>query len=306
VEPSEADETPLNLPPEVMARLVRAIDRSPSTIVVLLDRDLRIEWISQSVMWSTGSDPEARLGSSALQRIHPDDIDRLLEGIGQLAQSGGTQVGATYPIRYRFQRFDGTWVVMEATVHNLLDDPFVDGLLVFTRPVTGHLNPVDYVVDLLVADMPLQNVLAACAGLIPSEIGTAALVALFDGHVLVGAQAGGPAQRLAVDSRWWTNSAQRSQSMWPSSFAGLPEELAIAGRDAGFCTAWTSVIRDRATGQMIGLLVVWVHEGIERNVAIDQALGRSEQLASMVIAEERRRLSLAAWSKPRWHEWRHE
>jgi hypothetical protein len=68
---------PRGVAPNLAARIVRAIDRSPSTVVVLLDVDLRIRWISESARWATGSDPAARLGSSALQRIHPGDVDRL-------------------------------------------------------------------------------------------------------------------------------------------------------------------------------------------------------------------------------------
>src|SRR5690606_38357136 len=125
------DEPPV--PPDVAARIVRAVDRSPSTVVTLVNPDLTIAWDSRSARWITGSDPDSRRGDSAVSRIHPDDAHRLVEGLAQLRAAQGHHDYLTTvpePIRYRFQRFDGTWVVMEATIHNLLGDPEADGLLV--------------------------------------------------------------------------------------------------------------------------------------------------------------------------------
>ena len=163
-------------------RIVRAVDRSPSSVVTLVNPDLTIAWVSQSARWVTGSDPDSRRGDSAVARIHPDDAHRLAEGLAQLRAARGHHDYLTTvpePIRYRFQRFDGTWVVMEATIHNLLGDPEADGLLVFARPVSGHHDGVGHVIDLLVAGRPLPEVLGACAGLVPEPFGAAAVVALF-------------------------------------------------------------------------------------------------------------------------------
>src|SRR5690606_16646032 len=114
------------VPPDIAARIVRAVDRSPSSVVTLVNPDLPIAWVSQSARWVTGSDPDSRRGDSAVARIHPDDAHRLAEGLAQLRAARGHHDYLTTvpePIRYRFQRFDGTWVVMEATIHNLLGDP---------------------------------------------------------------------------------------------------------------------------------------------------------------------------------------
>src|SRR5690606_23802809 len=108
------------------------VDRSPSTVVTLVNPDLTIAWVSRSARWITGSDPDSRRGDSAVSRIHPDDAHRLVERLAQLRAAQGHHDYLTTlpePIRYRFQRFDGTWVVMEATIHNLLGDPEADGLL---------------------------------------------------------------------------------------------------------------------------------------------------------------------------------
>jgi diguanylate cyclase (GGDEF)-like protein len=298
--PGGTPDSPLTLPPEVppdvAARLVRAVDRSPSMVVTLVDADLKIRWLSRSATWVTGSDPESRHGASSLERIHPDDVDRLLHGLAQLraahlSSPRPTGPAIPGPIRYRFRRMDGTWVVMEATIHNLLDDPVVNGFLVFSRPVSGGLDGVGYVMDLLVADVPLPDVLAACADLVPSYLGSAAVVALGAGDDVVGVPAGGPAERLARDPRWWA-AALAGEKLSPLDFAGYPDDLAARGRAEGFRTAWVSPLHDHPTGELIGCVVVWVRLQGERNIVVDEALRHTERFASLVIGEDRRRQRL--------------
>jgi hypothetical protein len=164
-------------------------------------------WLSHPARWVTGSDPSIRTGDSSLERIHPDDVERLVYGLEVLRAASPTDaptVPVVAPVRYRFQRFDdGRWVVMEALIHNLLDDPVVEGLLVESRPVDSGLDGVGHVVDLLVANAPLQDVLAACARLVPTYVGSIAVVAFLDRGPVIGAPADSPAKTLSADDRWW-------------------------------------------------------------------------------------------------------
>ena len=45
------------VPADVAARLVRAFDMSPSTVVALISDDLRNVWVSRSVAWVVGDEP---------------------------------------------------------------------------------------------------------------------------------------------------------------------------------------------------------------------------------------------------------
>ena len=282
------------VPPEVATRILRAVDRSPSTVVTLIDSDLSIRWISQSATWVTGTDPDARRGVSSLERIHPDDVDRILHGLDQLRVA--TDVDAEVstipePIRYRFRRLDGRWVIMEATVHNLLADPVVDGFLVFSRPVGGELDGVGYVVDMLGADRPLPEVLAACAALVPSFLGAAAAVAFLDEGPVVGVPRTSPVADLAHDPAWW-RSVRDGQESFPTDFAGIDPTLAARARAAGFRSAWSIPIWDQVDSRVIGCLVVWVRISIERTIGVDEPLRHSRRLAGLAIVEERRRHEL--------------
>jgi diguanylate cyclase (GGDEF)-like protein len=287
---------PEGVPPEVAARIVRALDRSPSCVVTLVNSDLTIRWLSRSASWVTGSDPSMRRGDSSLERIHPDDVERLLYGLEVLRAARPTDaptVPVVAPVRYRFQRFDdGRWVVMEAVIHNLLDDPLVEGLLVESRPVDSGLDAVGHVVDLLVANARLQDVLAACAGLVPAYVGSTAVVAFFESGPVIGAPADSPAQTLSADDRWWRPAVTERRIRAPVDFAGFPGELAARARAQGFRTAWVFPLTDESSADVMGCVVIWVQVDVQLNIGIDDALRQTQRLASLVIGEERRHLAL--------------
>lgn len=278
------------MPPDVAARIVHALDLSPATVVTLVDRDFTIAWVSRSAAWITGSDPDSRQGASSLERIHPDDVDRLVDGMAQLQAVSAHDnylAGVAQPIRYRFERFDGRWVVMEATIHNLLGVPEVDGLLVFSRPVSGELDGVGYVIDLLAAGMPLPDVLGACASLVPEPLGAAAVVALLPEGAVAGTPEGSPATDLIADDRWWRPAADGSV-ITSTGFDGFPPDAADRARAQGFRAAWAMPIREPETADVVGCVVLWLRIPVEPNMATDEALRHTTRLASLVIGERRR------------------
>ena len=74
-----------------------------------------LSWVSHSATWVTGTRPPDRQGASSLERIHPDDVTRLLHGLDQLRAAGPDAARgalAAQPIRYRYRQYDGRWVVM--------------------------------------------------------------------------------------------------------------------------------------------------------------------------------------------------
>jgi diguanylate cyclase (GGDEF)-like protein len=289
------DVPPEDVPPEVAERIVRAIDRSPDAVVTLVNADLTIAWVSHSATWVTGTDPSGRKGADSLERIHPDDVERLMHGLAQLqaAKPGDAPtVPVIEPLRYRFQRFDGRWVVMEATIHNLLDDPVMKGMLVESRPVDGGLDGVGHVVDLLVAEAPLPEVLEACARVVPEYLGSTAVIALLDDGPVIGGPADSPALRLAADDRWWRKALAEGDVLAPVDFAGFPRDLADQGRAEGFRSAWVLPLAEASSTDVIGCVAIWVQIGTELNIALDQTLRQTRRLSALVIGEERHRNEL--------------
>ena len=283
-----------DVPDDVAVRLVRALDRAPGAFATLIDADMRSRWLSRSATWVTGTDPESRPGRDALDRVHPDDVQRITHAIGQLraAVRDGGPVPVMEPLRYRIRRPDGTWMTVESVVHNLLDDPVVRGLLVIGRPVGGELDGVGHVVDLLTADAPLPEVLAACANLVPHYLGSAAVVGLLDGSAVVGARPRSPAERLAGDDRWWRGVIADRRPWTPCDFAGFPDDLAARARGEGYRSAWVLPLTETSTGDVLGCVVVWVRIAVELNIATEDGLRQAMRLATLVMGEQRRQHAL--------------
>jgi diguanylate cyclase (GGDEF)-like protein len=285
-----ADDAGLDMPSDVAGRLLRALDRAPSTVVSFVDADLTTRWLSRSAAWVMDTDPTDRAGRGSLERVHPDDADRLLHALAQVraASRDDAPMAVIEPLRYRKLRADGTWIAMEAQVLNLLDDPEVEGLVFVSRPVGGEAEDVGHVIDLLVADAPLPDVLAACAGLVPDYLGSAAIVALVDGSPVFGAVEGSPAAGLVGDARWWRPVLDDGRVLEPGDFSGFPGDLAERARAEGFRSAWVIPLPDASTGESMGCIAVWVSIAVERNIAIDHTLRQTARLASLVIGEQRR------------------
>lgn len=284
-----------DVPADVAARLVRALDTSPSTVVALIGEDLRTLWVSRSVSWVVGNDPATAIREGSFTRVHPDDVDRLLAGLAQAKAASPTRAPSlrvVEPLRFRVRRPDGRWLALEALVINLLDDSVVNGLVAIVRPVGTEVVGVARVVDLLVADAPLREVLAACAGVVPEYLGSAAVVAIREGRPVIGATAGTSAERLSADDRWWRGALADGQARMATDHGGFPDDLAIRAREEGFRSTWVLPLCDVAGDEVVGCLVVWVRIATELNIANETGVRQAERLAGLVIGEQRRRDAL--------------
>jgi diguanylate cyclase (GGDEF)-like protein len=279
------------VPAGLVARLTHALDRAPSAAILLLDADLTIAWANHASGELTGIPPSERVGRNAMEGIHPADVRRLSHGFVQLlaaSASDGDDPSVAEPLRYRFRNAAGEWVVFESTIHNMLTDPDVRGLLVESRQVHTGAG-VGGVVDLLVDEAPLGDVLAACAHLVPPYIGAASVVARLDGRQVVGTSEGGRVGELAREPGWYRHALEKGVTFAPVDFDGFPDELVARARALGFCTAWASPVTERSTGDVIGCLLVLVRIDVAFDLAADGNLRQAIRIASLAIAEERRR-----------------
>ncbi|HEY3141135.1 MAG TPA: GGDEF domain-containing protein [Acidimicrobiales bacterium] len=283
-----------DVPSEIAAQLVRALDRSPSTFTVLIGRDLKTRWLSKSASWVSGTDPASRKGRESLERVHPEDVPRLLGAFEQLNEASANTPGipVVEPLRYRLGSDEDGWITREALVNNLLDDPLVDGLLLIVRPVGGALDGVGHVIDLLVADAALPEVLGACASLVPAYLGAAAVVGIIDYGEVVGVPANSAVESFCSDDRWWRDTLADGKIRAPVDFFEFPDDLADQARQAGFLTAWMLPIQEQSNGEVIGCVAVWVGIDVQLNIGTDHALRQTQRLASLVIGEQRRNQAL--------------
>jgi PAS domain S-box-containing protein len=94
-------------------------------VIVIFDQDGINRYKSPNIYNWLGWKPEEVVGCGALDNVHPDDVDRARELIGDL-MSEPNRTGA-FECRYRCK--DGTYKWIEFAAINLLQDPDIQGIL---------------------------------------------------------------------------------------------------------------------------------------------------------------------------------
>ncbi|HEY0022920.1 MAG TPA: ATP-binding protein [Longimicrobium sp.] len=79
-----------------------------------------------------GYKPEEIVGTSAFDRIHPEDWAACREVLGWVTG----HPGETRPVEFRYRHKDGSWKVIEAHARTLLPDSAAEGVVVNSRDVT--------------------------------------------------------------------------------------------------------------------------------------------------------------------------
>ncbi|MBC7248367.1 MAG: PAS domain S-box protein [Actinobacteria bacterium] len=101
-------------------------------LIVVLDGEGRVSFVSPSVQRLLGYTPEEFQRRSIFEYIHPEDLAESRRNLAIAIERPGVARYSLQRIRHR----DGTWRWHEATALNLLDHPVVKGLVVNSRDVT--------------------------------------------------------------------------------------------------------------------------------------------------------------------------
>ncbi|MEP6592654.1 MAG: response regulator, partial [Acidobacteriota bacterium] len=109
-----------------------ALVRHASDLIVVLDPDSTVRYVSPSIELLLGYQAETIVGTPLLEFVHPDDALRAREFVSASAE----RPGVTEPLAWRLRHRDGTWRDVENIGTNLLDEPSVRGLVLNTRDVS--------------------------------------------------------------------------------------------------------------------------------------------------------------------------
>ncbi|MBB6478530.1 putative bifunctional diguanylate cyclase/phosphodiesterase [Spirochaeta isovalerica] len=105
--------------------------------ITILDKNGNNKFISNSTENITGySSEEFSEGAMNLDRIHPDDLQRVIENFRNITE-GRIDKSTIY---YRYLHKDGEWRNLEVTVTDLLNNPGIEGILFIYRDVTRHIQ----------------------------------------------------------------------------------------------------------------------------------------------------------------------
>jgi diguanylate cyclase (GGDEF)-like protein/PAS domain S-box-containing protein len=150
-------------------RVRGALERGGTDVAVLVDRDFTIVWASPSAADVLGWHPDSVVGRSAIDLVHPDDLERAVEALAELTVAGELYdpiggVGLD-PSRFtgtvvRLLRADGSSVMVDVRANSMLDVPDVDGVLLVLRDCSDRAA-TDRLLELVAADASLDVVVPA-------------------------------------------------------------------------------------------------------------------------------------------------
>ncbi|HSB71111.1 MAG TPA: PAS domain S-box protein [Candidatus Methylomirabilis sp.] len=120
-------------------RRFRALIENCSDGIVLLDAKGMYTYASPSTTRLLGYAAEDLVGRSALDIVHPDDLEEATARTLEALRNPGTHIQCEVRIRHR----DGSWKWIEAVVSNLLAEPSVRALVKNYRDITERKETED-------------------------------------------------------------------------------------------------------------------------------------------------------------------
>lgn len=115
-------------------RRLRALVRHSSSVVVVIDADTVVLWVTESIERVLGLAPSSVIAKPLLELVHPGDRTIAAELHADLLAGGGTR-----EVTMRLEDGSGTVRHVEVIAENRIDDPLIGGVLLNLRDVTQHL-----------------------------------------------------------------------------------------------------------------------------------------------------------------------
>src|SRR5229473_4755755 len=109
----------------------QALLREARDVLGLVGSDGTLRYVSPAADRILGRSSARFVGTNLSALVHPDDRERLAAA---LDFAGGTDDEARR-LEFRVQHEDGHWILLEATIDDLRNDPVVDGLVIACRDV---------------------------------------------------------------------------------------------------------------------------------------------------------------------------
>jgi PAS domain S-box-containing protein len=110
----------------------RALVQNSSDIIVLLEADGHLRYISPTVERVLGYSPEQVAHADPFEYLHPDDVAGTRDKLAWAIAHPGSPV--LHELRVRAA--DGNWVYIETITNSLLDVPSVGGVVINARDIT--------------------------------------------------------------------------------------------------------------------------------------------------------------------------
>ena len=106
--------------------------RTSPTSITIVGPEGRLIYSSPAAERLFGFEEGDESWTDPMARVHPDDLDRVVDG----DEPSSSSSGGTDPVSFRLRVADGSYRDVEAIVQDLTDDPSVGGIVATTRDVT--------------------------------------------------------------------------------------------------------------------------------------------------------------------------
>jgi len=110
----------------------QALVRESSDIIMVIDENTVVEYISPSIKKILGFSPEEVVGKKALEFVCSEDLQIAMEKLQEIFKNPNKVVSA----RFRVIHKNGEWRFMDVKGRNLLEDPIVRGIVVNINDIT--------------------------------------------------------------------------------------------------------------------------------------------------------------------------
>jgi two-component system cell cycle sensor histidine kinase/response regulator CckA len=117
---------------EVEARRFRELARYASDVVLIVDTEARVKYLSPSAERLMGYREDEWLGRSGLEVFHPDDAELAMGAFARTLASPGLHE----PLEARIRKIPDGWRWFELVATNLIDHPDIRGIVICARDIT--------------------------------------------------------------------------------------------------------------------------------------------------------------------------
>lgn len=114
------------------ARRYQSLVKNSSDIIIILNREGTIRYVSDTVEQVLGFRPRELVDKDVTDWIFPGDLRAFRNALEMVASRKGTR----FFTQFRFRHREGVWVFFEAVGNNMLEDETIQGLVLNWRDVT--------------------------------------------------------------------------------------------------------------------------------------------------------------------------
>ena len=289
-----ADHAEVPEQPEVGDAMFRVIVETSPYLYTVVREDLTLAYVNPAVLDILGYEPDALVGRSATDIIHPDDFDVALGALNQLVAAFGDRPEGGVPMPVRLVRADGSLVLVEIGAVPRLEDPGIRGTIIRGRPMAGQQS-LDQAIEALVASSPLDVVLEFLVTSLEHEL-RGARVAMGHGWDGVGfasiiaphlpAPLTGGVADVASGDEPWTRAMAAGEPVSIATVDDLPTGLRAPAAELGLSSCWVRPVRG-GDGEPVACLVVWRTVAGLPLVSHEVALERAGRLTALAFERHR-------------------